>query len=256
MKTTIKSVSKIFVFENEKGFEVIIEGFEDGLAVIEIPIDMQAVANEGIVYIKAINETEYISFISGCFREDSNFREELLRAYECSPDTKFLGFKVRVQEVSCTITEENSSIYKIKESLSNMILTFAKKVIDEANKEISEYKKKLRSLDDILDHTELRFKDYRSEEEYEEHLKGKDIDEIGYGEDFVTYVQYLVSQRNCNVSTAVQESYRLFESIGATYDGDFKIIQFICQYCLYGDEIVESYFDILSKKFSDELNDL
>ena len=255
MKTTIKKVTKFFMFEEENGFEVAIEGFEDGLAVIEIPVEVDAVPDEGTIYVRAINEDEYVSFISGCFREDSNFKEELLRVYECKPDTEFLGFKLRVQEVSCTITEENSSIFKIKESLSSMVLTFAQKVIYEANREIYEHSEKIKRLNDILDHTELRFKSYLAEVEYEEQLEGRDIDEIGYGEDFATYVQYLVSQ-GCNISEAVQETYRLFESIGTIDDGDSQIIQFVCQYCLYGEEIVKSYFDILMQKFNDELNNL
>lgn len=256
MKTTIKKVTKFFTFEEENGFEVTIEGFEDGLAVSEIPIEVNAVADEGTIYVNVINEDKYASFISGCFREDSNFKEELLRAYECSPDTEFLGFKLKVQEVSCTITEENSSIFKIRESLSSMARTFVKKVMDEANREIYEHNEKLKRVNNILDNTDLRFKSYRAEVEYEEQLEGKDIDEIGYGEDFATYVQYLVSKGNCNVSEAVQETYRLFESIGAIDDGDSQIIQFVCQYCLYGDEIVKSYFDILMQRFNDELNNL
>lgn len=255
MKTTIKKVTKFFTFEEENGFEVTIEGFEDGLAVIEIPVEVDTVIDEGTIYVRAINEDEYVSFISGCFREDSNFKEELLRAYECKPDTEFLGFKLRVQEVSCTITEENSSIFKIRESLSSMVLTFAQKVIDEANREIYEHSEKLKRLNDILDHTELRFKSYRAEVEYEEQLEGRDVDEIGYGEDFATYVQYLVS-KGCNISEAVHDTYKLFESIGATDDGDSQIIQFVCQYCLYGEEIVKSYFDILMQMFNDELNNL
>ena len=128
-------------------------------------------------------------------------------------------------------------------------------VIDEANREIYEHSEKLKRLNDILDHTELRFKSYRAEVEYEEQLEGRDVDEIGYGEDFATYVQYLVS-KGCNISEAVHDTYKLFESIGATDDGDSQIIQFVCQYCLYGDEIVKSYFDILMQMFNDELNNL
>lgn len=255
MKTTIKKVTKFFTFEEENGFEVTIEGFEDGLAVIEIPVEVDTVIDEGGIYVRAINEDEYVSFISGCFGEESNFKEELLRAYECSSDTEFLGFKLRVQEVSCTITEENSSIFKIRESLRLVLLTFAQKVIYEANREIYEHSEKIKRLNDILDHTELRFKSYRAEVEYEEHLEGKDIDEIGYGEDFATYVQYLVSQ-GCNISEAVQETYSLFESIGTIDDGDSQTIQFVCQYCLYGEEIVKGYFDILMQRFNDELKDL
>lgn len=205
MKTTIKSVNKLFAFEDEKGFEVIVEGFEDGFAVIEIPIDVRGVSEEGTVYIKIINEDEYVSFISGAFKKDSNFKEELLRAYELSRDTEFLGFKLTVQEAFCIITEENSSIFRIKESLSTMVLDFAKKVVNEANQEISEYNEMLNRVNNILDHTELRFKSYKAEVEYEENLEGRDIDEIGFGEDFATYVQYLISKGTYSVSEAVQE---------------------------------------------------
>ena len=202
-------------FPYERAWEMVVDGDEPNNEEEQMIYDNMKPRLE---YFSNFNsEDEYVSFISGCFREDSNFKEELLRAYECKPDTEFLGFKLRVQEVSCTIAEENSSIFKIKESLSSMVLTFAQNVIDEANREIYEHSEKLKRLNDILDHTELRFKSYRAEVEYEEQLEGRDVDEIGYGEDFATYVQYLVS-KGCNISEAVHDTYKLFEYIGATYD--------------------------------------
>ncbi len=256
MKTTIKNTKKLFEFEDGKGFKIIVEDFEDGLAVIEIPIEAEGAPEESVIYISVIDEDRYEAFISGCFSKESNFREELLKAYECSPDTEFLGFKLKVQEMFCIITEEDSSIFKIKEILSKMVLIFARKILDETNEQIAEYNEMIKKFNDILDHIQLKFKSYRAEEEYEKRLNEKNIEEIGYGEDFVTYAQYIISQGNCDISEAVQETYKTFDYIGDVDYGNLPIIQFICQYCLYGDEIFKSYLNIIMQKFNDELDDL
>ena len=257
MKTTIRNVKKLFVFENEKGFEVTIESFEDGLAVIEIPVDVDVVPEEGRIYFKIVYEDEYVSFMSGAFNKDSNFKDELLRVYGCDQKEKFVGFKLQIQElVYCTVTKEDSSALTIRENMRIMVYNFANEIMNEANREISEYDKKFKLLNDILGRTELRFKNYRAEAEYEENLQGMDIDEIGFAEDFVTYVQYLIRQKKFNVPEAVQETYKFFDSINVIEVGSLPILRFICHYCLYGEEIIKSYFDIQMQKFNDELNTL
>lgn len=253
MKTTIKSVNKFFTFENENGYEVLIEGFSDGYIDIEVPITLSS--EEGRISIYTINESNFISFIAGSFAKDSNFKEKVFRAYGCSSDTEFYGFRLRINEEYCLIEKDNSSMFKIKESIINLVSKFAKNVSEEANAEITEYNNKVDALEKVLENAEeICFKNDRAEDLYEVASEQMDKELSGFGEDFITYVQSFIGKGK-SIYQIVQEAINIFEDIGWDIDEEIREVQFICKYCKYGDEIYEAYLDILAKRFGDELGD-
>lgn len=254
MRTMIKKVTRTVMFETDNGFGVDVDGFENGVVIVEIPVAILPV--DETIYIRAMSEDEYVSFIEGCFATTSNFKEELFKAYECSSDTEFLGFELRVQELSCTITNSNCSESSIREAIKNLLLNYAKMVIEEKNDEEDEYNRKMKKTKEILDKREITFRSHQAKTQYEQAPERKTMVDIGYGEAFVKYVQYLLEQDGYDILAAVNETYELFGYLEIVGNGNLNPIQFISKYCLYGDEIYSSYLGMIMQRFSDELNDL
>lgn len=252
MKTTITSVKKVFTFEDENGFEIDVQSFNDGLVEIVIPINIW---NEGsVIHLEVINEKAYVSFIAGCFAKDSNFKEELFKAYECASDTKFLGFKLVVADTFCIITREKSSLFDIEDSINKFILKFAVRKIEEENRETAIFNSKIEKLDELVENADIEFKNDQAAEEYLERAEGRDEESIVYGEKFIALVQYFMGQGD-SILDAVNKTYKMLDDVEEIIEYDIEAIQFICQYCRYGEEIYNVYTDMQMQGFSDELTD-
>lgn len=252
MKTTIKSVTRFFTFEDEKGYEVYVEDFKDGFVEIDIPVDIGYEGNT--IYFGIRGKEEFVTFISGCFAKESNFKEEVFKAYGCSPDTEFLGFKLILPDMSCIITKKNSSIFDIEKAIKDLVYDFIKNGIEEENKEIDEFKAKLKKLNELLERIDIEFKSDQAEEEYAERSEEKDEDSIQYAENFIALVQYFIGQGD-GTDIAVNKTYKILNDLELIIQNDLEAIQFICKYCRYGDEIYNAYIDMQIKWFSDELTD-
>ena len=252
MKTIIKNVNKIFSFKDEKGYEVLVDGFKDGFATIRIPITVTRYEDKISACI--VDGNNLISFLSGCFGKESNFVKMLFETYECDSTAEFLGFKLKAGDMSCTVTRENSAFYSIKEIIENFLGIYAEAEAEKINKRTDEYNKEREDLDNLLDSLDIAFKSDQAEDKYIEEAERLDENFLGYGQDFVAHVQYLVEQEGYNISDAVNETYRRFDSISFNIEEGLASIQFICRFCLYGDEIYESYFNIWMKMYNDELN--
>lgn len=253
MKTTIKSVTKFFIFENDDGYEVLIEGFSEGFVEIEVPITLSR--GESQISIYSIDESKFISFIAGSFAKDSNFKEKVFRAYGFSSDTEFCGFKLRINEDYCFITKDNSSLFKIKESIINLVYKFTQRIEAQTKAEISEYNSKVDALEKVFESVEeIYFKNDRAEELYERAVEQIEEELSGFGVDFIAYVQSFIGKGK-SIHEIVQEAINIFEDVGWQIDEEISEVQLICKYCKYGDEIYEAYLDIQSKRFGDELED-
>lgn len=252
MKTTIKNVTKVFLFEDENGCEFLIRGFNDGFVNIGIPIAVSYYENK--IGISISKEMNFIKFISGCFGADSNFKERLFEAYGSDPSIQFNGFKLELEEDFRIITKENSSFYAIQDTIKDLVASFSQKAMNVVNKEIYDYNQEVNAINEIIDSLDLSFKSYQAEKKYAIEAEGKDEEFLGYGQDFVMYTQYLVSQKGYTPSEATRKTYEKFDKTLGHIEEGLEAIRFICDFCLYGDEIYKSYFDISMQRYNDELD--
>lgn len=252
MITTIGEVEKYFVFVRIDGqYDVLVEGFNNGFAEISVPVSTFREGSKIIITI--MYKDDFISFIAGSFSKESNFKEKLFRAYGCSKDTEFFGFKLKIRDKYCLITSEKSSIFDIEEAIITLTSEFAITIekglneeVDRLNSNVDELNKILYNVQDIV------FTSKRAKEKYEENC---DEDLYRYAKNFVAYVQYLVIENGQNISKSVEKAYEAFEEIGEDVAGHINEVQFLCKYCLYGEEIIKAYIDIQTRKFGESLGD-
>ena len=254
MKVNIIGVRKSFEFLTDEGFSVYVDDFKGGFAYIEIPVNI--VYGEDEIYTTILNSKEYIHFISGCFKNNSNFKERLFRAFGCSKDTEFKGIRISIQEFYKLITIEDSFVLKINEIIDQLLTDFTVHVLKEENEEKLKQEERTREINKLLDSLEVAFKSDRAEDEYEEAPTEISDEDLGYGEDFVKYVQYLHREKDQDIFDAVIETYITFVGYWTVPENDGQIMNFICKYCKYGDEIFEAYTEILTQAFADELDNL
>ena len=255
MITTIGEVEKCFVFVRIDGqYDVIVEGFNEGFAEISVPVNILREQNKVIIY--TMYKEDFFSFIAGSFSKKSNFKEKLFRAYGCGKDAEFLGFKLKIREKYCLITSENSSIFKIQEAISTLISEYGKTVRDKVNAEIDNINNNIEELSSILDNIEdLVFTNRRDRQEYEKSYENNLDKRSAFAENFIAYVQYFVIKNGQSVEKSVERAYEVFGKVGEDVAGHINEIQFLCNYCLYGDEIIKNCINIQARKFSESLGD-
>ena len=254
MRINIIGVRKSFGFLTEDGIEVFIDDFKDGFAYMEIPTDITE--DEDNVYVIILHQKEYAQFISGCFENDSNFKEKLFRAFGCTKETEFRGIRISIQEFCQFITAENSFVIKVEEIIEKLLIDFTVQVLEEKKEEDAIHKERTKEIVKLLDSLDIAFRSDKAEDEYEEAPTEISNEDLGYGEDFVKYVQYLHREKDQDIFDAVIETYITFVGYWTVPENDGQIMNFICKYCKYGDEIYEAYTEILTQAFADELDNL
>ena len=252
MITTIGEVEKYFIFVRIDGqYDVLVEGFNKGFAEISVPVSTFCEGSKIIISI--MYKDDFISFIAGSFSKESNFKEKLFRAYGCGKDAEFLGFKLKIRDKYCLITSENSSIFDIEEAIMTIASEFAKTLEKGVNEEIDKFNKDVDELNKVLYNVEdIVFTSKSAKEKYEETCEEN---LYSYAQNFVAYVQYLVIENGKNIGESVERAYEAFERIGEDAAGHINEVQFLCKYCLYGEEIMKAYIDIQTRKFGESLGD-
>lgn len=253
MNTSIKSVKKVFFFETEDGYEVLIDKFEDGWAECAVPISAEAEATSIVICIPEVEE--FIKFIYGCFTEDSNFKEVLLEAFGYPPDSEFIGIKIKLEDAYRTITAENSAFFDIWKLLDELVKEYVAIVTKNINDNIKEESEKTEKFCDLMSEVDVEFSNDEAEEIYYEKSEDEDVDEgiTFYSEFFVAYVQYLIKKERISIQEAIEDTYDMFEELDL-YIPEPNEIQLICGYCKYGNEIYQGVVNILLRRFNDELD--
>ena len=254
MRVNIIGVRKSFEFLTDEGFSVYVDDFKDGFAYIEIPTDI--IYKDENVSVIALHLKEYVQFISGSFEKDSNFKEKIFRAFGCTKETEFKGIRVSIQEFHQFITVENSFVIKVEEIIENLLVDFTVQVLKEEQEEDAIHKERTKEINKLLESLDIAFRSDKAEDEYEEAPTEISNEDLGYGEDFVKYVQYLHREKDQDIFDAVIETYITFVGYWTVPENDGQIMNFICKYCKYGDEIFEAYTEILTQAFADELDNL
>ena len=254
MRVNIIGVRKSFEFLTDEGFSVYVDDFKDGFAYIEIPTDI--IYKDENVSVIALHLKEYVQFISGSFEKDSNFKEKIFRAFGCTKETEFKGIRVSIQEFHQFITVENSFVIKVEEIIENLLVDFTVQVLKEEQEEDAIHKERTKEINKLLESLDIAFRSDKAEDEYEEAPTEISNEDLGYGEDFVKYVQYLHREKDQDIFDAVIETYTTFVGYWTVPENDGQIMNFICKYCKYGDEIYEAYTEILTQAFADELENM
>lgn len=252
MITTIGEVEKYFVFARIDGkYDVLVEGFNDGFAEISVPVSTFRKGTE--ITISVMYKDDFISFIAGCFSKKSNFKEKLFRAYGCTSNTEFLGFKLKIGDKYCLITSEKSFIFDIEEAIMSLASEVAETVEKRGNEVIDKLNSNIDEINSVLCNVEgIVFTSESAREKYEETCEEN---LYSFAQNFVAYVQYLVIENGQNIRESVERAYEAFEKIGENVAGRINEVQFLCKYCVYGDEIMKAYIDIQTRKFSESLGD-
>ncbi len=253
MNTNIKNVSKVFFFENDNGYSIWVEDFEDGFAIVQAPVSIARLGDNLIFYM--VQSNFFVEFLSGCFNPASNFREQLLSAYQCDSDIEFIGFKVKQGDFECTITGENSSPYKIGETLQSLLVDFSNDTNQKYWAAENSNNQKVSEFYQFLENLDVDFISFEAEEKYGERAGEIDEDSLWYGVSFIAYTQYLIREEHYNVHDAVRETYTQFELIGNDMNGAGSI-RFVGQFCKYGEEISDNYAELMMERFNDELEKL
>lgn len=254
MRVNIIGVRKSFEVLTDEGFSVYVDDFKDGFAYIEIPTGITY--KDENVYVMVLHLREYAQFISGCFEKDSNFKEKIFRAFGCTKETEFKGIRVSIQEFYQFITAENSFVIKVEEIIKKLLLDFTAQVLKEEQEEDAIHKERTKEIVKFLESLDIAFRSDKAEDEYEEAPTEISNEDLGYGEDFVKYVQYLHREKDQDIFDAVIETYTTFIGYWTVPENDGQIMNFICKYCRYGDEIYEAYTEILTQAFADELENM
>lgn len=251
MKTNIKNVSKVFIFEDNDGYSIYIDGFKDGLVEVEAPISTTRVDGQLVFYI--VNPNDFTEFLSGCFNPDSNFKDVLFEAFQCDDSTQFMGFKIKEGDFECTITDKNSSPTRIGEALLKLLADFSQDSDRKYKEAIEEHDKKIAAFYEFLEKLDVIFYSYEAEERYGDVAIGKDEDYLWYGENFVAHTQYLIEFERYSVPEAVRETYNRFEMITNEGLDGVEALRIITPFCKYGEEIYSVYIEIMVEKFNEEL---
>ena len=254
MRVNIIGVRKSFEFLTEEGFSVYVDDFKEGFAYIEIPTEVKY--KDENVSVIALYLKEYAQFISGCFEKDSNFKEKIFRVFGCTKETEFKGIRVSIEEFHQFITVENSFVIKVEEIIKKLLLDFTVQVLKEEQEEDAIHKERTKEINKLLESLDIAFRSDKAEDEYEEAPTEISDEDLGYGEDFIKYVQYLHREKDQDIFDAVIETYTTFIGYWTLPENDGQIMNFICKYCKYGDEIFDAYAEILTQAFADEIDNM
>ena len=133
---------------------------------------------------------------------------------------------------------------------------FIEKTLKEEQEEDAIHKERTKEIVKLLESLDIAFRSDKAEDEYEEAPTEISDEGLRYGEDFVKYVQYLHREKDQDIFDAVIETYTTFVGYWTVPENDGQIMNFICKYCKYGDEIYEAYIDILAQAFANEIDNM
>ena len=104
-------------------------------------------------------------------------------------------------------------------------------VLKEEQEEDAIHKERTKEINKLLESLDIAFRSDKAEDEYEEAPTEISDEDLGYGENFVKYVQYLHREKDQDIFDAVIETYITFVGYWTVPENDGQIMNFICKYC-------------------------
>lgn len=251
MATIVTNVSKTVVFQDSNKNCIQVCNFKDGFVYLYMEIKILVTEN-GAKNIEISNEEELVQFISGCFEEESNFKEVLFEAFNIDENTQFNGFLLPMGE---KIEKENSDIWSIEEVLHNVITEYAKKLSEYTENSIKETQEKYDEIIDTIEDIGFECKDESQIQEVKELIENleEENEEIQIAIIFASYTINLIRKENLEFSQAADKAYEeieryVFKKI--TKENLQKTINWLEKYWKYGYEIKEWYINRTMKEFN------
>lgn len=177
---TDEDFAKMYVFRTQDDHILQIEDFKDGVAK---------------VYVTPDHTIESLArMISGCFSRKSNFASQILEAYHCDKDAEFKGFAIDINGKLVNVTEENSDIDDVLESLRQAVTETKEQVKLDIFGDFLEGLLGIPKELTVLQHTiQIEFKDKPSEKAWKEWInsaQNQEAEKIAiYGDSLARYAQ-------------------------------------------------------------------
>lgn len=240
MSTKIKSVQKVFVFTDENGTQVIVDDYRDGVPTIRIS--------------DKVDLNDLSKFIAYSFSSDSNFRDELVKAYGCKETIPLVAIEFCYLGEKVIFLKKYASKKKVLEELLELIQR-------NSYKEFLAKHEKMIAFELNANQGEMHFRNESLEEKwYELYEKIEDDDEeelILYAEGTCRNVEYLVEEQKKSLDEAFTEVYEALKGIS---EGDYEwvdsVINLAVQYWAGGDALEEWISKHILDNVKEELDDL
>lgn len=239
---------KMYKFRTQENQVLIVKQFEGGIATVKPTGDYR-------------NLWEFAEVISGCLDRNSNFKEELLRAYGYGydEDSEFLGINIIIIGVEVFIPAKEISADElvdcVKTKVSYWCGKLGEKLID------TDFKIRHESyIEDILKNDEVDFYDRKSEIEWEKLIDISQYDEtyqriINYAGSLAIYVQYLIKDKKIDFLSAMDIAIDDIDALtDAGLDEKEEAIFLLTQYWKYRDELIMWNRQIISFQLQDFLD--
>ena len=201
MATIVKAdeeFAKYRMFKTQDKHDIFVTDFDDGVARIDFTDDYTPESMARIIV--------------GCFDKNSNFKEAILNAYNCSDEDYFRGIELNVLGKQLLVTEKTASISAISIFIRDSIEEFMETLQKEMIKELERRQKVCKDIEEALQTQTIQFIEKQSEREWMawsryvfQEREGELI--VFAGETFARYVQFLIEKRGVPEWSAFDKGY-------------------------------------------------
>lgn len=257
MTTIVNNFSRTVVFQdtNENSIEVCL--VKNGFAYVNIQSKV-IVSSSGVEEVIIPNIDRMASFISGCFEENSNFKEKLFEAFNIDPSEEFQGFVLGDGENTPKIIKENSDVLGVVETLYNLrreyeqyLRVSAEKMLNEQNQKVNEILEKAKS---VMFEPKNGYTVLDVSNAIESSKVDKNI--IIFANLLAQYSQYFIQKEKLEIFEAFDKAYEDITEYACQIDSPESFeqsIKWLKEYWKYGKEIEEWYINKITKGFADML---
>jgi len=235
---------KTRIFRTSKRDSLWVKSFEDGVAVADP--------------MCGCSITSFAEMIAGCFDEDSNFKSELFRAFNCDENTAFTGIQFDFNGVTLLVTKENADKDKIYAEWDAGMKANAEKyrLEREAYMKTPEYRaerakqlkiqtrreqveKEVLAIDES---TELEFKDDEAKANWEKWVEvnskdGYSFGVVKYARRWAKYMQHLMKKHNKTLPEIADNASHASDTEGITGFIYGCAVSMLSQCWKYGEEL-------------------
>ncbi len=221
-----------------------VSSFEDGIATVD-PMCGSTI-------------TEFAETVAGCFADESNFGDEVIKAFECDENATFTGIKFEFNGVTLVVTKENADKDKIYEEWNAGIEANAEKhrLEREAYMKTPEYRAerakalkvatRRQTVEQEVIHidetTEMEFKDDEAAKLWEQFVEVNSKDAysngvVTYARRWAKYMQHLMRKHNKSVIEIADKASHVSDIEGITGFMYGCAVNVLAQCWKYGEEL-------------------
>lgn len=181
---------------------------------------------------------EFVPVISGCFAPDSNFISEVIKSFDCSPVTPFIGIKFNFNGIPIMVMEGNADIDSIyKEWQAARMLNHLHLL------KMRRYLSPIQQVALQIDASStVEFKGEKEASDWYTFAIENCTDIIGYAERWVKVMQYLLKKHpTCSISDIAEKASDAADIENVTGFMIWKAVNVLSFCWKYGDELLNWY---------------